>query len=139
MPVAGLTEDRLHEPPGVGLALLLAAPYAVAGPVGAELFVAGLLALGFVAAAATKPRASSAATSSSAPTGPAMAYGAASSSASPTPGGSCSRPPVRPATGARSPSVHASYSCARYSSRRSTSPSETIDSTTSSTRASPSA
>ncbi|MDQ3741894.1 MAG: hypothetical protein M3389_13220, partial [Actinomycetota bacterium] len=39
-PVAGLTEGRLHEPPGVGLALLLAAPYALAGPVGAELLVA---------------------------------------------------------------------------------------------------
>ena len=55
-PVAGLTEQRLHEPPGVGLALLLAAPYAIAGPVGAELFVAGLLALGFVAAAALARR-----------------------------------------------------------------------------------
>ncbi len=51
VPVAGLTQERLHEPPGVGLALLLAAPYAVAGPVGVELFLAGLLALGFVAAA----------------------------------------------------------------------------------------
>ncbi|HEV3001976.1 MAG TPA: hypothetical protein VGW75_14635 [Solirubrobacteraceae bacterium] len=50
-PVAGLTGGRLHEPPGVGLALLLAAPYAVAGPVAAELLVAALLALGFVAAA----------------------------------------------------------------------------------------
>jgi hypothetical protein len=55
-PVAGLTADRLHEPPGVGLALLLAGPYAVAGPVGAELFVAGLLALGFVAGAALARR-----------------------------------------------------------------------------------
>ncbi len=55
-PVAGLTGGRLHEPPGVGLALLLAAPYAVAGPVGAELFVAALLALGFVAAAALARR-----------------------------------------------------------------------------------
>jgi hypothetical protein len=55
-PVAGLTEGRLYEPPGVGLALLLAAPYAVAGPVGAELFVAALLALGFVAAAALARR-----------------------------------------------------------------------------------
>ncbi|HEX8205124.1 MAG TPA: hypothetical protein VF587_03595 [Solirubrobacteraceae bacterium] len=55
-PVAGLTEGRLHEPPGVGLALVLAAPYAVAGEVGAELFVAALLALGFVAAAALARR-----------------------------------------------------------------------------------
>ncbi len=50
-PVAGLTDGRLHEPPGVGVALLLAAPYAVAGSTGAELLVAALLALGFVAAA----------------------------------------------------------------------------------------
>ena len=56
VPVAGLTEGRLHEPPGVGLALLLAAPYAIAGPVGAELLVAALLALGFVAAAALARR-----------------------------------------------------------------------------------
>ncbi|HEX8120467.1 MAG TPA: hypothetical protein VF549_04295 [Solirubrobacteraceae bacterium] len=55
-PVAGLTEGRLYEPPGVGLALLLAAPYALAGPVGAELFVAALLALAFVAAAALARR-----------------------------------------------------------------------------------
>jgi hypothetical protein len=54
--VAGLTEGRLHEPPGVGLALLLAGPYALGGPVGAELFVAALLALGFVAAAALARR-----------------------------------------------------------------------------------
>ena len=56
MPVAGLTGGRLHEPPGVGLGLLLAAPYAIAGPVGAELFVAALLALGFVAGAALARR-----------------------------------------------------------------------------------
>ncbi|HEV2813811.1 MAG TPA: hypothetical protein VGW10_11225, partial [Solirubrobacteraceae bacterium] len=55
-PVAGLTEERLHEPPGVGLALLLAAPYAVGGPVAAELFVAALLALAFAAAAALARR-----------------------------------------------------------------------------------
>ena len=55
-PVAGLTEGRLHEPPGVGLGLLLAAPYAVGGEVGVELFVAALLALGFVAAAALARR-----------------------------------------------------------------------------------
>ena len=51
-PVSGLTDGRLHEPPGVGLPLLLAPSYAVAGTTGAELFIAALLALGFVAAAA---------------------------------------------------------------------------------------
>ncbi len=55
-PVAGLTEGRLHEPPGVGLPLLIAPAYALAGPVGAELLVAALLALGFVAAAALARR-----------------------------------------------------------------------------------
>ena len=55
-PVAGLTEGRLHEPPGVGLALILATPYAIGGEVLAELFVAALLALGFVAAAALARR-----------------------------------------------------------------------------------
>lgn len=52
LPVANLTGGRLHEPPGVGLPLLLAPAYAIAGPKGAELVVAALLALGFVAAAA---------------------------------------------------------------------------------------
>ena len=51
-PVSTLTNGRLHEPPGVGLPLLLAPAYAVAGPKGAELLVAALLALGLVAAAA---------------------------------------------------------------------------------------
>jgi hypothetical protein len=55
-PVGGLTEGRLHEPPGVGLALLVALPYALVGAVGAELLVAALLALGFVAAAAIARR-----------------------------------------------------------------------------------
>jgi hypothetical protein len=55
-PVAGLTNGRLHEPPGVGLPLLLSPAYAIAGPVGAELLVAALLALGFVAAAALARR-----------------------------------------------------------------------------------
>jgi hypothetical protein len=50
-PVSGLTGGRLHEPPGVGLPLLIAPAYALAGPRGAELFIAALLALGFVAAA----------------------------------------------------------------------------------------
>jgi hypothetical protein len=51
-PVSGLTNGRLHEPPGVGLPLLVSPAYALAGTKGAELFVAALLALGFVAAAA---------------------------------------------------------------------------------------
>jgi hypothetical protein len=55
-PVAGLTGGRLHEPPGVGLALLLSPAYALGGPVGAEVLVAALLALGFVAAAALARR-----------------------------------------------------------------------------------
>ena len=49
-PAAGLTGGRLHEPPGVGLPLLVAPAYAVAGPIGAELLVAALLALAFAAA-----------------------------------------------------------------------------------------
>ena len=52
VPAAGLTNGRLHEPPGVGLPLLLAPAYAVAGTTGAQLMIAALLALGFVAAAA---------------------------------------------------------------------------------------
>ena len=55
-PAAGLTDGRLHEPPGVGLPLLVAPAYAVAGPIGAELLVAALLALAFVAAAALARR-----------------------------------------------------------------------------------
>ena len=55
-PVGGLTEGRLHEPPGVGLGLLIALPYSIAGPTGAELLVAALLALGFVAAASIARR-----------------------------------------------------------------------------------
>jgi hypothetical protein len=55
-PAAGLTNGRLHEPPGVGLPLLIAPAYALAGPTGAELLVAALLALGFVAAAALARR-----------------------------------------------------------------------------------
>ena len=55
-PVAGLTNGRLHEPPGIGLSLIIAPGYALAGPVGAELLIAALLALGFVAAAALARR-----------------------------------------------------------------------------------
>ena len=55
-PVAGLTDGRLHEPPGVGLGLLIAPAYAAGGPALAELLVAALLALGFVAAAALARR-----------------------------------------------------------------------------------
>ena len=51
-PAAGLTGGRLHEPPGVGLPLLVSPAYALAGPFGAELLVAALLALAFAAAAA---------------------------------------------------------------------------------------
>ncbi len=55
-PAARLTEGRLHEPTGVGLPLVIAPGYALAGPVGAELTVAALLALGFVAAASIARR-----------------------------------------------------------------------------------
>jgi hypothetical protein len=48
---AGLTNGRLVEPPGVGFSLLVAPAYALAGAVGVELFVAALVALGFVLAA----------------------------------------------------------------------------------------
>jgi hypothetical protein len=50
-PAAGLTNGRLVEPPGFGFALLVAPAYALAGAVGVELFVAALVALGFVLAA----------------------------------------------------------------------------------------
>jgi hypothetical protein len=56
MPEAGLTNGRLHEPPGVGLPVLLVPAYAIGGTTGAQLFVAALLALGFVAAAALARR-----------------------------------------------------------------------------------
>jgi hypothetical protein len=49
---ATLTNGRLVEPPGVGFALLVSPAYALGGPVLVELFVAALIALGFVAAAA---------------------------------------------------------------------------------------
>src|SRR5689334_12827542 len=51
-PAAGLTNGRLVEPPGFGFALLVAPAYALAGAVGVELFIAALVALGFVLAAA---------------------------------------------------------------------------------------
>jgi hypothetical protein len=51
-PSASLTNGRLVEPPGVGFALLVSPAYALGGPVLVELFVAALIALGFVAAAA---------------------------------------------------------------------------------------
>ena len=50
-PAAGLTNGRIVEPPGFGFALLVAPAYALAGAVGVELFVAALVALGFVLAA----------------------------------------------------------------------------------------
>ncbi len=55
-PAAGLTGGRLHEPTGVGFPLLIAPAYALAGPTGAELLVAALLAVAFVAAAALARR-----------------------------------------------------------------------------------
>jgi len=55
-PAARLTDGYLHEPTGVGLPLLIAPAYALAGPTGAELLIAALLALGFVAAAALARR-----------------------------------------------------------------------------------
>lgn len=50
-PSASLTNGRLVEPPGAGFALLVSPAYALGGPVLVELFVAALIALGFVAAA----------------------------------------------------------------------------------------
>ena len=47
---------RLHEPQGMGLALLISPAYALAGARGAELLVAALAALGFVLAAALARR-----------------------------------------------------------------------------------
>jgi hypothetical protein len=50
-PSAGLTNGRLVEPPGVGFSLLVAPAYALGGATAVELFVAALVALGFVLAA----------------------------------------------------------------------------------------
>jgi hypothetical protein len=44
-PAGSRTEGRLHEPYGAGFALLIAPAYALAGPVGVELFLAALAAL----------------------------------------------------------------------------------------------
>jgi len=51
-PSAGLTNGRLVEPPGFGFSLLVAPAYALGGAVAVELFIAALVALGFVLAAA---------------------------------------------------------------------------------------
>jgi len=51
-PTAQLTDGRLHEPQGVGFPLLIAPAYALGGPTGVELFLAGLFALAFVLAVA---------------------------------------------------------------------------------------
>jgi hypothetical protein len=48
---AGFTNGRLVEPPGLGFPLLVAPAYALGGAVAVELFVAALVALGFVLAA----------------------------------------------------------------------------------------
>jgi hypothetical protein len=50
-PAAGLTNGRRVEPPGAGFPLLVSPAYALGGAVGVELFVAALVALGFVLAA----------------------------------------------------------------------------------------
>jgi hypothetical protein len=50
-PSAGLTNGRLVEPPSIGFPLLVAPAYALGGAVLVELFVAALIALGFVLAA----------------------------------------------------------------------------------------
>lgn len=51
-PAGALTDGRLHEPHGLGLPLLIAPAYALAGPTGVELFLAALLAAAFCVAAA---------------------------------------------------------------------------------------
>jgi hypothetical protein len=50
-PTAALTNGRLVEPPSIGFPLLVAPAYALGGAVLVELFVAALIALGFVLAA----------------------------------------------------------------------------------------
>ncbi len=55
-PSGKLVGGRLHEPQGIGMALVVALPYRVAGPRGAELAIAAILALGFVLAAALARR-----------------------------------------------------------------------------------
>lgn len=50
------TNGRIHEPHGMGFPLLIAPAYAIGGPVGVELFLAALAALGFVLAIALARR-----------------------------------------------------------------------------------
>ena len=50
-PSAGLTAGRLVEPQGVGFPLLIAPAYAIGGPVAVQLWLAAILAAGFVVAA----------------------------------------------------------------------------------------
>ncbi|MDQ3676564.1 MAG: hypothetical protein M3401_07125 [Actinomycetota bacterium] len=47
-----LTDGHTHEPHGLGFALLIAPAYAIAGPLGVQLFMAAIAALAFVLAAA---------------------------------------------------------------------------------------
>ncbi|WP_372791328.1 hypothetical protein [Paraconexibacter sp.] len=51
-PTARLTNGRLHEPQGIGLPLLIAPAYALAGPTGVEIFLAAMFAAAFAVAAA---------------------------------------------------------------------------------------
>jgi len=51
-PAATLTNGRLHEPQGLGLPLLIAPAYALAGPTGVEVFLALLYAIAFAVAVA---------------------------------------------------------------------------------------
>lgn len=55
-PHGRLTGGRRHEPHGVGFPLLIAPAYALGGPAGVELFLAGLAALAFTLAAALARR-----------------------------------------------------------------------------------
>ncbi len=51
-----LTDGHAHEPHGIGFALFIAPAYAIAGPVGVEVFLAAIAALAFVLAAALARR-----------------------------------------------------------------------------------
>ena len=55
-PYGQRTEGRLNEPRGLGLPLLIAPAYALAGPTGVELFLGAIAALAFVLAAALARR-----------------------------------------------------------------------------------
>jgi len=55
-PTGEPVNGRLHEPQGIGLALLVSPAYAIGGARGAELLIAALTALGFVLAAALARR-----------------------------------------------------------------------------------